>query len=263
MEEIFQRLRHWCPPAGHGTAVRSVLPFYRAPWPHPLPPGLDAIVATADLQGRTTRDDSPDSLLGVAAAHELSRLAQQGQVPPLQRCLVLLAGDFSCAPRCAKRGGLGDVRPVWQAFADTGAKVVGIAGNHDIFGEKGPPSAGTFLDGDVAEPWPGLRVGGVSGIVGDPKRRWRRTASDFHAQLDRLVEGQPDIIVVHPPPDLGPGAEGESVVTQWLEEGRFTGVLVCGHHPWAVPRRHHGHADILNVHGSVAVFTASSSQQES
>jgi hypothetical protein len=220
-----------------------------------MPPGLDAIIATADLQGRTTCNDQPDSLLGVAAARELSRLAQQGQIPPLPRCLVLLAGDFSCASRCAKRGGLGDVNPVWQAFADAGAKVVGIAGNHDIFGNEGLPPNDRFLDGDVSEPWPGLRVGGVSGIVGDAKRRWRRTAGDFRVQLDRVAERQPDIVVVHPPPDLGPGAEGEPVLTQWLEESGFRGALICGHHPWAASRRRHGRTDIFNVHGSLSVFT--------
>ncbi|MEZ6040302.1 MAG: hypothetical protein R3C20_07335 [Planctomycetaceae bacterium] len=53
---------------------------------------------------------------------------------------VILAGDFYTVPNLDKRGGSGDVTSVWQAFARQFKWVVGVAGNHDIFGNSEAPA---------------------------------------------------------------------------------------------------------------------------
>lgn len=104
-------------------------------------------------------------------ADGLEVLSELGEVPPLDRVGVILAGDLFARPGLDRRGGSGDVRAVWLALARRCRWVAGVAGNHDLFGPK--PSVPDFqvfcqspgvhfLDGDVAE-LEGLRIGGLSG----------------------------------------------------------------------------------------------------
>jgi hypothetical protein len=58
---------------------------------------------------------------------------QQVRVPT---SLAILAGDLYSAPGGDVRGATGDLRSVWSAFADAFAWVVGVAGNHDLFGSE-------------------------------------------------------------------------------------------------------------------------------
>jgi hypothetical protein len=97
-----------------------------------LPEGLDALVATSDLQGVVPDPLTREStLLGVHVATALEELGFQGVIPRAKRTGVLLAGDLHSLPDANKRGGHGDVAAVWEAFADAFAWVVGVAGNHD------------------------------------------------------------------------------------------------------------------------------------
>ncbi|MBA2538397.1 MAG: hypothetical protein H0V17_02075, partial [Deltaproteobacteria bacterium] len=133
-----------------------------------IAPELDAIVACSDLQGRVRGPNGLSELLGLAVADELEQLADAGRLPPLLRCGAILAGDLYTVPDLAKRGGYGDVAPVWEAFAERFAWVAGVAGNHDDVG--GVPKLGDgvhLLDGNVTVV-DGLRIGGVGGIIGNP-----------------------------------------------------------------------------------------------
>ena len=105
-----------------------------------LPVGLDAVVVTADLQGRERFQESPGGpprLLGEALPLRLVQeiLPEVGIHDP-SRVAVWLAGDFYTVPALDKRGGTGDVSAVWRAFGDEFAWVAGVAGNHDTYGEN-------------------------------------------------------------------------------------------------------------------------------
>ena len=153
-----------------------------------LPEGIDALIATSDLQGLEPphRASGEPRLLGQVLADELEVLIELGEVPPLDRVGAILAGDLFARPRLDRRGGSGDVRGVWLALACRCRWVAGVAGNHDLFGPKpsvpdfqefcGSPGV-YFLDGEVVE-LDGLRIGGLSGVVGRPTRPWRRGAGD-------------------------------------------------------------------------------------
>jgi hypothetical protein len=178
----------------------------------------------------------------VAAAH-LRRLCDRGDLPAANRLGVVLAGDFWAEPGCTRRGGMGKVGPVWSAFGGTSRWVVGVLGNHDQYEHERPsgeqsstPSACrvALLDGDTVE-MDGLRLGGVGGILGDSSRPRRKSESRFVELLEGVLRQQPDIVILHEPPEVPEGGcLGKPAVRDSLLRNPPT-LLVCGHCHWPTP----------------------------
>lgn len=231
-----------------------------------MPADLDAIVTTADLQGRGLhdRDDGPPTLLGELVAYEIDALAELGSLPPLNRVGVLLAGDLFCRPGLDRRGGSGDVRSVWQAFASRCRWVAGVAGNHDVFGPGWSiPHLESFkkLDGivfldDGKVELDGLTVAGLSGTIGNPRRPFRRLEEDFCERVKRLAATGPDILMMHDGPDVqDTELRGSASVRQVLETSRPT-LVVRGHAFWPTPLAPLANGtQVVNVDSRVVVLT--------
>ena len=209
-----------------------------------LPEGLDALVLTADLQGRERFEDAPEKqprLIGEVITEWLARdvLPNQGIHNP-DRVAAMLAGDFYTVPALDKRGGTGDVSQVWQAFANEFAWVAGVPGNHDTFGDSSkqrPRCSGRshFLDGDLAEV-DGFRIGGLGGIIGNPKRPNRRYEDDYLNALMKLADSQPQMLLMHDgPAGSERGQRGWSCVSELLVASDFRGLVVRGHAHWKDP----------------------------
>lgn len=260
------RIRHLDAGRG-GPAVERDLPVLRGTvnW---LPDGLDALVVASDLQGREPRQlgaDGPLRLLGCQVAETLERWCREGRLPPAARVGVVLCGDLYAHPELAKRGTHGDVRDVWRSFAARFRWVVGVAGNHDVFGEHAHrserrPLEGVarahFLDGAVVD-LDGLRIGGVSGVIGKPTRLFRMTEPDYLAAVERVLEAGVDILALHDGPDFPPlGLLGIPKVREVLE--RRPPVLVArGHCYWKEPLvTLEGGSQVLNADSRVVVLTA-------
>jgi len=231
-----------------------------------LPDGLDALVITSDLQGRETLRDAhgqPPRLLGEVLPDRLADewLADWG-FPPSGRIGVLLAGDFYTETALEARGGIGDVTEVWQAFGRRFAWVAGVAGNHDAFSaglddlEAPPRFDGNlhFLDGDRRR-LGGLRLAGVSGIVGNPRKPWRRIDSDYLCLLEVALEHETDILVLHDGPDAPAlGHKGSAVIRELIERRRPR-LVVRGHDHWPQPLVElPGGVQVLNVDCRVVVL---------
>jgi Icc protein len=191
-------------------------------------------------------------------------LADAGELPAPGRTGVVLAGDLWADPACVQRGGLGDVRTVWQAFASAFCWVVGVAGNHDDFGgaaELARLRTGRrvrLLDGDACEQ-SGLRIAGVSGIIGPPRRPWRRHTDEFQDAVLTALSSAPDVLVLHEGPDVPaspglPERRGSAAVREAIEAHDGTPLVVCGHAWWPVPLGHVGRVPVLNVDGRVVVL---------
>lgn len=227
-----------------------------------LPNDLDAIIATADLQGRERFQDGiggPPRLLGEVLPERLAveLLPELNMIP--ERVGVILAGDFYTVPNLDKRGGSGDVTSVWQAFARHFKWVVGVAGNHDTFGCSVAPSnrlAGNahYLDGESAV-LDGVNVAGVGGIVGNPGKPHRKTEDDFAAHIEALVSDAMDILVMHDgPDDPERGQRGSPIIRQALERLGST-LLIRGHAHWNEPFAELANGtQVLNVDCRVAVL---------
>ncbi len=204
-----------------------------------LPPGIDALLLTSDLQGRARGPDGSLQLLGEALASEYAALAELDVVPAPAFTGVVLAGDLYAAPGADKRGATGDVRAVWRAFADDFRWVVGVAGNHDLFGGKQDHSrfardASVHLLDGAAVILDDLRFAGVGGICGNPDKVNRRAPEDFVAAVRQCLAGRPHLLVLHEGPDGGePGLRGNPDVRAVVSGSEV--LVVCGHVHWDRP----------------------------
>jgi hypothetical protein len=255
--EPFHELSYMRATGAGGPPEVTALPFLRGTVDQ-LPAELDAIVAASDLQGR---ESVGGRLLGEAVADELAVLAELGIIPSLGRTAVLLAGDLYTVPNLDRRGKIGDVRSVWTAFASRFVSVAGVAGNHDDLGID-DPAGRTFgkapmhlLDGTVADVC-GLAVGGVSGIIGDPRKLHRRESGDFLTLVTRLLSRRVDVLVMHEGPDAPGGLAGNPHIRQTLERTMDPPLVVCGHSYWTrALATVVGGGQVLNVDSRVVVIT--------
>ena len=214
-------------PQGKSAIENKELPLLRGTV-DALPRGMAALVLTSDLQGR--EDGGDNRALGVVVAHELSQLAKKRALPPASRTGVILAGDLFTEPTLHKRFGNGDVSDVWAAFAESFRWVTGVLGNVDTMASKALRHYGV-LDGNQVE-LDGLAIGGVSGIIGDARKKSRRSEADFVAQIARCLRREPDILVLHEGPNVpGLGLRGTEAVRRALREAKDC-LVVCGHNYW-------------------------------
>lgn len=235
-----------------GSTIRDRLPFYRA---HAtgLPNHVKSIVVTSDLQGREA--GRKNRLLGASVADALRELSRQNVIPAPDA--VFLCGDLFDYPDCRKRGGTGPVDEVFRSFSTMTKKVVGVLGNHDqIERPDALPENTAILDGGIIEVIRGLKVGGVSGIVGNPNRNQRRFDDDFVAALESVTDQSPDLLLLHqgPTDPERDNRRGDPGVALSLSTG-FQGLTVFGHTrwdwPWLIPL---GDGQALNVDGRVLVI---------
>jgi len=236
-----------------GGPVRERLPFFRGKIR--LPDRVPALVAMGDLQGRTGMGCDARTLLGCGVAAALPSVQFEAGLPDPRRCLGILAGDLYAVPNAAKRGGTGDVTEVWRDLRKCFGSMAGVMGNHDIFGEAINPQAPPHdcLDGNVVEVG-GLRIGGVSGIVGSPGRTNRRGRDEFVEVLLGVLAESPHIVVMHAAPQADDGAPGEEALSAAIKSMGFEGLIVCGHVQWRSRVQSCGNATILNVDGAVVTL---------
>lgn len=247
--EPFQTLAHRTS-GPSGKPLRNHLPFHRA-WATGLPDGVDTLIFASDLQGR--EDGSANRLMGVAVAEALLALVAEGKIPQPQA--AFLCGDLYDYHDCHKRGGTGPVDEVFEAFAELAPQVLAVHGNHDeLAAPKALPKNTRILDGQVRN-MAGLRVGGVSGIIGNPSRHQRRDEDAFLAVMESATARRPHLMLLHQgPEDTERGRRGDPGVTLSLQTG-YAGLTVFGHThwdwPWLIPL---GDGQALNVDGRVVVL---------
>ncbi|MCC7193329.1 MAG: metallophosphoesterase [Phycisphaeraceae bacterium] len=244
--------------------VAAQLPFLRATVDS-LPAALDAIIVAADLQGREMADNysRPTKLLGEMLAAEIGVLRERGELPSKDKTAVIVAGDLFARPDMDRRGGSGDVRPAWLALAGACRWIVGVAGNHDVFGPR--PSIPDFqaflrtpgvhfLD-DVMVEIDGLKIAGLSGIVGNPRKPFRREEQAFADALGYLALAGPDLLIAHDGPDIeNTDLRGWASIRRALEASRPT-LMVRGHAHWDKPVASLANGtQVLNVDARVVVL---------
>ena len=244
---------HYLNAARRGGTEVCRLRIERA-WTASLPDGLDAIVATSDLQGIVPSPSrgGEATLLGVAVAELLDELAFDDVLPLAQRTGVLLAGDLYSVPEANRRGGHGDVSEVWRAFAERFAWVVGVAGNHDDLARVRLGEAVHALDGDVVQR-DGQRIGGVGLIAGNPGKVGRRALDDQLASIELVAGSRVDILLLHEGP-CGEDDQPGSAPIRALVEAHTVPLTVCGHVHWGRPLAVHAGGQILNVDTRVIVI---------
>lgn len=231
------------------------LPVSRGHLAAPLGAELDALIVCSDLQGIVPGPQGRSELLGTQVAAVLEELAIDGAIPPAARTGVILAGDLYSVPAANKRGGYGDVADVWVAFVERFAWVAGVAGNHDDVSAVARLGARVYLlDGQLAE-LDGLRIGGVGGIIGNPRKPGRRSETDQLRAIDQAIGHDLDILILHEGPRGGDRQPGNPAI-RGVVEANAVGLTVCGHDHWEAPLAQHAHGQILNVDARVVVLVA-------
>jgi len=226
-----------------------------------LPDTIGSLVITSDLQGRGTAVRGPHEtheapLLGHLLAAHLESWAESGRLR--EPYVVIHAGDLWSDPEQRRMGGIGDVTEVWLAFARRAAWVVGVLGNHDLVDAHALHLAGaTLLDGRTVERM-GLRVGGVSGIIGPVHKPNRRDPAQFARTLTSVLRQPLDVAVTHQGPRLFEGHDkGDDVVNDVYADAMGVGIAVCGHCQWPEVAVREGRTMFLNVDARCIVLTES------
>lgn len=266
--KLLAEIRYLNAGRGPGDFYSDVVPVHRG-YASGMPAGTSAIVVTADLQGRETFESSggqPLRLLGEVVPAMLRAEVLPSLGLPKGDIGVLLAGDFYTVPTLDKRGGTGDVRPVWDAFAAEFDWVAGVAGNHDTFADDAqrPKFASPihFLDNDHVTIG-GVSIAGLSGIPGNPRRPWRRTEDDYVKTLGMLLRENPAITIMHEGPDAPvSGFRGSPRIREVFEQSTVENTLVVrGHSHWPEPLAElECGTQVLNVDARVVVLTEDESR---
>jgi 3',5'-cyclic-AMP phosphodiesterase len=235
-EKPFHRIRFINAAKGGGTESQT-LPVLRGVVDD-LPDTIDALLLTSDLQG-VVKSGNTTRLLGEEVAALYPDLAKQQNLPSPDRTGVLLAGDLYAAPQGDKRGASGDVRSVWQAFAQSALM-------------KHPKIH--LLDYGTVQ-FDTLRIGGVSGIMGDPQKPGRREESAFLSSLQLVQERNPQILILHQGPKGLMAQRGDEQVTRSI--ARASDLLtVCGHVHWKTALANLTSTNqVINVDSRVVVLT--------
>ncbi len=188
-------------------------------------------------------------------AEKLEELGDLGTIPEAQQTGVILTGDMFAGMDLCRRGASGDPSSVWYDFADRFRWAVGVAGNHDLFrsGEIQGRNI-RLLDGEVAK-FDTLRIGGVTGVIGDPRKPNRRPELGFLARLEAVCSRGPNIVVLHESPRvLEHGLVGHPGIAQVLAEVG-PALVVSGHAPWEMPLAQVGRVQVLNVDTRAVLLT--------
>jgi len=250
-ESPFHKLRYRS--SGRGGEIRNViLPFYRATVDS-LPEGISSFVLTSDIQGREENINT-NRLVGEAVAEELSLLHKLGEIPYIN--FAALAGDLYDYPELHKLGGTGSVTSVWNSFAEHFDFVIGVHGNHDKIEVTEMASNTLILDGTSSSIC-GMRIGGVSGIIGRSDRNQRKPKEEFIKKLLKVVTGRKnDLVLLHQGPEDSVNKQlGEPEITKHLRSNG-SGIVVFGHHHWSNPFTEIGKNQLLNVDNRLYVVSA-------
>ena len=204
------------------------LPIYKGKI-NGLPKNIDAIIVTSDLQGVVNLKEE-HTLLGEVLAEHL-KLIFDIYFPTIdkEKTIVFLCGDLYAD--LIKRGQSGNPINVWKKFASIFGWTIGIAGNHDKFDNIDDLMIIKnikFLKNEIFE-IDGLKIGGLSGIIGRSDKNFRMQETDYLKALTNLLNKKPNILLTHLSPQiLEKDLQGEEKVTTILENGNRT-TLFCGH----------------------------------
>lgn len=222
-----------------------------------LPENINAIVVTSDLQGVVIQNDE-NVLLGEILAENL-KLIFDIYFPEIDRkeTIVFLCGDLYTD--LIKRGQSGNPTKVWEKFASVFGQTIGIGGNHDKFDnveDINKIQNAKLLINEIFE-IEGLRIGGLSGIIGRADKNFRLQETDYLKALSNLLSKKPNILLTHLSPQISDeDLQGDENITKILEKGNKT-TLFCGHSHWEYNKAFDmkNETQILNADTKVFILT--------
>ncbi len=198
-----------------------------------LPKTVDAIVATSDLQGIVIQNDK-EILLGEILAKTFPILFEM-YFPNLElkRSIAILCGDLYT--NLLKRGTSGNPINVWKEFSEIFKWTIGVAGNHDDFGDRIDElnqltNVKLLLNETISVDK--LTISGLSGIIGRSDKNFRLRDIDYYNSITKLIKKNPDFLLTHLSPAINSKQFiGDEKLTVILENGNPL-ISFCGHVHW-------------------------------
>lgn len=196
---------------------------------------LDALIVVSDLQGMVQQGEDC-KLLGETLPEFLKLLIEvELSEINLDNIGILICGDLYT--NLNKRGSSGDVKVVWNKFNAIFKWVAGVAGNHDSFGEhyelqEFKKQKGIYLLHKEIISLDNIRIGGISGIIGNPEKPNRVEQTDYLSSLKQIIKKQPDFVLLHETPDYKElKLIGNSLIRETIENS-LESKIFCGHCNW-------------------------------
>lgn len=196
---------------------------------------IDFLIICSDLQGAIEKNGEY-KLMGEELPEFLKLLIEielaESENPKIG---VLLCGDLFT--NLDRRGSSGDVREVWYEFNHQFDWVIGVAGNHDRFGdadeiEKFKSAKGIHLLHKEIQEIDNLRIAGISGIIGRGDKTNRVDEKDYLESLKKFLKKELDFVLLHETPDFPDlGFIGNSKIREVIEKGTKSNIC-CGHCHW-------------------------------
>ncbi len=240
--------------------LHKTLPIYSAEYEN-VNTDIDLLIIASDLQG-IAEESGRKYLLGEKLPSFLKTLIEI-ELPKCKKVGVLLCGDLYTS--LEKRGSSGDVRKVWEEFHNHFDWVVGVAGNHDTFGsetekEQFKSQKNIHLLHKEKIELDGIKIGGISGIIGRADKTNRVDESDFLNGLTKLSKKELDFILIHETPDFPKNNEiGNSKIREHIEKLNSTRIC-CGHCYWDNSLANFDNkTQVLNVDSKVILMKIKSS----
>lgn len=226
-----------------------------------IPSGIDSIVITADLQGRELYHER-NLLIGEVVPHQLHDILTFLNIDT-NNSIALLAGDFYSRELMDRKGGHGNVVPVWDSFSKYFKYTIGVPGNHDLF-QQDAKLYRTFLKNEKIKfldksdiNLDGMKIGGLGGIIGNPRKPFRKTQIDYLNYLNKLLSNNLDILIMHDGPDVPDiEVEGISKVREIIEDSNCK-LIIRGHKHWDNFFHQNKNGNyIINAHEKIIILKA-------
>lgn len=246
-----------CLPNGQPILSWESLPIYTGFY-EGTPEQPDILLVCSDVQG-LVEEAGVYALMGEVLPSYIQLLLEDTfELQEDATIGVLLCGDLYTHPK--KRGTSGDVRSVWAAFQTAFDWVVGVAGNHDHFGnvaeEKEFLASDAVLLHQTTTTINSLKIGGLGGIIGNPSKPQRTAEQDYWKGLQQLLKQSLDVLLLHESPDY-PALNyiGQESIRKVLEESKHSTTVFCGHCHWEEPlvELSNGTA-VVNVDGRLLIL---------
>jgi len=242
---------------GKPIILQKKLPIYIGEFEHEQSE-MDFLIICSDLQGMVEKDRGYE-LLGIELPEYLRLLLEiELSATNESKIGVLLCGDLFT--NLDKRGASGDVRNVWLEFKEQFDWVVGVAGNHDRFGNEEELKVFKninqiyFLHQETIE-LEYLKIGGISGIIGRNDKVNRVDEKEYLNGLKRLLNNQLDLILLHETPDFPEfGLIGNTKIRKVIEKESKSNIF-CGHCYWEKTVVEFGSkTKVINVDSKVVIL---------
>jgi len=219
---------------GKPIILHKELPIYLGEFEHKKS-NVDFLIICSDLQGILEKNGN-HKLVGEELPEFLKFLIKieltTNENPKIG---VLICGDLFTS--LDKRGADGDVRSVWLKFKEQFEWVVGVAGNHDRFGnkleeEEFKSTKNIYLLHKVVKEIDNLKIGGISGVIGRKDKTYRVDEKEYLDNLKKLLKKKLDFVILHETPDFPSlGFIGNPKIRAAIEEEN-TSNICCGHCHW-------------------------------